>query len=193
IIVHPDVRRMLLTQKAWAEGSRAFAYWMALQADVAETHPDPAERENAEDLLALLTPIVKAFLTDNGFASTNLALQVYGGHGYIHEWGMEQFVRDSRINMIYEGTNTVQSLDLLGRKVLGDAGAKLTKFGKIVGRFVKENADNEAMQEFTKPLADLGQKVQAFTMEIGMKGMHNPDEVGAAAVDYRRVVCHSGT
>ena len=116
--------------------------------------------------------------------------QVFGGHGFIHEWGMEQFVRDARINMIYEGTNTIQSLDLLGRKVLGDGGAKLTKFGKRVSAFVKENADNAALQEFTVPLADLGKKVQAFTMEIGMKGMQNPDEVGAAAVDYLRVVGH---
>ncbi|HVL56046.1 MAG TPA: acyl-CoA dehydrogenase family protein, partial [Burkholderiaceae bacterium] len=119
IIVHPDVRRMLLTQKAWVEGGRCFALWLALQSDLYDAHPDEAERERAAGMLALLTPVVKAFLTDNGFASTNLALQVYGGHGYIREWGMEQYVRDARINMIYEGTNTIQSLDLLGRKVLG--------------------------------------------------------------------------
>jgi len=118
IIVHPDVRRMLLTQKAWVEGSRCFAYWLALQADIAESHPDEDERKAAHDHLALLTPVVKAFITDNAFTSTNLALQVFGGHGYIREWGMEQYVRDARINMIYEGTNTIQSLDLLGRKVL---------------------------------------------------------------------------
>jgi len=190
IIVHPDVRRMLLTQKAWAEGSRAFAYWMALQADVAETHPDPAERENAEDLLALLTPIVKAFLTDNGFASTNLALQVYGGHGYIREWGMEQFVRDARINMIYEGTNTVQALDLLGRKVLQDNGAKLRKFGALVDAFVDEHGTDDAMAEFVNPLSDLRQKVEKLTMEVGMKAFGNADEAGAAAVDYLRVIGH---
>src|SRR5690606_13287529 len=103
IIVHPDVRRMLLTQKAYAEGSRAFAYWTALQADVATAHPDAEARKEAEDMLALLTPVVKAFITDNGFACANLAMQVYGGHGYIREWGMEQYVRDARINMIYEG------------------------------------------------------------------------------------------
>ncbi|HEX5354888.1 MAG TPA: acyl-CoA dehydrogenase C-terminal domain-containing protein [Aquabacterium sp.] len=190
IIVHPDVRRMLLTARAYAEGARALVYFTAIELDKSHNHPDEAVRKESDDTVALLTPIVKAFITENAFKATVECQQVYGGHGFIHEWGMEQFVRDARINMIYEGTNTVQSLDLLGRKVLGDAGAKLTKFGKLVGRFVKENADNEAMQEFTKPLADLGQKVQAFTMEVGMKGMQNPDEVGAAAFDYLRVVGH---
>jgi hypothetical protein len=190
IIVHPDVRKMLLTARAYAEGARALVYYTAIELDKSHNHPDEAVRKESDDIVALLTPIVKAFITDNAFAATVHCQQVYGGHGFIHEWGMEQFVRDARINMIYEGTNTIQSLDLLGRKVLGDGGAKLTKFGKMVSRFVKENADVEAMQEFTKPLADLGQKVQAFTMEIGMKAMQNPDEAGAAAVDYLRVVGH---
>ena len=190
IIVHPDVRRMLLTQKAYAEGSRAFAYWTALQADIALTHPDGETRKAAEDMLALLTPIVKAFITDNGFLGTNLAMQVYGGHGYIREWGMEQYVRDARINMIYEGTNTIQSLDLLGRKVLGDNGAKLRKFGKLVAALVEAEGTNEDMAEFINPLADLGQKVEKLTMEIGMKALGNADEAGAAAVDYLRVIGH---
>jgi alkylation response protein AidB-like acyl-CoA dehydrogenase len=190
IIVHPDVRKMLLTARAYAEGARALVYYVAIELDKSHNHPDEAVRKESDDIVALLTPIVKAFITDNAWAATTHCQQVYGGHGFIHEWGMEQFVRDARINMIYEGTNTIQSLDLLGRKVLGDAGAKLTKFGKMVSSFVKENADNEAMQEFTGPLGDLGKKVQAFTMEIGMKGMGNPDEVGAAAVDYLRVVGH---
>jgi alkylation response protein AidB-like acyl-CoA dehydrogenase len=190
IIVHPDVRKMLLTARAYAEGARALVYYVAIELDKSHNHPDEAVRKESDDIVALLTPIVKAFITDNAWAATTHCQQVYGGHGFIHEWGMEQFVRDARINMIYEGTNTIQSLDLLGRKVLGDAGAKLTKFGKMVSSFVKENADNEAMQEFTGPLGELGKKVQAFTMEIGMKGMGNPDEVGAAAVDYLRVVGH---
>ncbi len=190
IIVHPDVRKMLLIARAYAEGARALVYYVAIELDKEHNHPDEAVRKEASDTVALLTPIVKAFITDNAWEATRHCQQVYGGHGFIHEWGMEQFVRDARINMIYEGTNTVQSLDLLGRKVLGDGGAKLTAFGKKISRFVKENADNEAMQEFTKPLGELGQKVQAFTMEIGMKGMQNPDEVGAAAVDYLRVVGH---
>ena len=190
IIVHPDVRKMLLTARAYAEGARALVYFVAIELDKSHNHPDEAVRKESDDIVALLTPIVKAFITDNAWEATVHCQQVFGGHGFIHEWGMEQFVRDARINMIYEGTNTVQSLDLLGRKVLGDAGAKLTKFGKLVSTFVKENADNAAMQEFTVPLADLGKKVQAFTMEIGMKGMQNPDEVGAAAFDYLRVVGH---
>jgi alkylation response protein AidB-like acyl-CoA dehydrogenase len=190
IIVHPDVRRMLLTQRAFAEGGRAFSYWIALQIDRELSHPDEAVRKEAGDLVALLTPIAKAFLSDNAFTATNEGMQVFGGHGYIAEWGMEQYVRDARINMIYEGTNTVQSLDLLGRKILGDMGAKMQKFGKLVQDFVEAEGTNEAMQEFVNPLADIGDKVQKLTMEIGMKAMANPDEVGAAAVPYLRVVGH---
>lgn len=190
IIVHPDVRRMLLTQKAYAEGGRAFSYWVALQIDKELSHPDAEVRKQAGDLVALLTPVIKAFLTDNAFTGTNLGLQVFGGHGYIAEWGMEQYVRDARINMIYEGTNTIQALDLLGRKVLGDMGAKLKAFGKMVEEFIDAEGTREDMQEFINPLADLGQKVQKLTMEIGMKAMGNQDEAGAAAVDYLRVVGH---
>jgi hypothetical protein len=147
-------------------------------------------RREAGDQVALLTPIIKAFLTDNGWIATSEAMQVYGGHGYISEWGMEQFVRDSRINMIYEGTNTIQSLDLLGRKVLMDSGAKLRKFGAQVQAFVEEHGADEAMSEFIAPLADLGDKVSKLTMEIGMKAFQNQDEAGAAAVPYLRVVGH---
>ena len=190
IIVHPDVRKMLLTARAYAEGGRALAYWIALQIDIELNHPDADARKEAGDMVALMTPIVKAFLTDNGWTATSACMQVYGGHGYIAEWGMEQYVRDARINMIYEGTNTIQSLDLLGRKVLMDNGAKLKKFGKLVAAFIEEEGVVEAMQEFVNPLADLGDKVQKLTMEIGMKAMGNPDEVGAAAVDYLRVVGH---
>jgi alkylation response protein AidB-like acyl-CoA dehydrogenase len=190
IIVHPDVRRMLLTQKAYTEGSRAFAQWLALMADTAHHHPEAEVRKDADDMLSLLTPVVKAFITDNAFATTNMALQVFGGHGYIREWGMEQYVRDARINMIYEGTNTIQSLDLLGRKVLGDNGAKLRKFGKLVSDLVEQEGTNEAMAEFVNPLADLGQKVEKLTLEIGMKAFQNQDEAGAAAVDYLRVIGH---
>jgi len=117
-------------------------------------------------------------------------MQVFGGHGYIKEWGMEQYVRDARINMIYEGTNGIQALDLLGRKVLGDMGAKLMKFGKLVTEFIKAEAGNEAMKEFTGPLAELGTEVQKITMEIGQKAMKNPDEVGAASVPYMHLVGH---
>jgi len=190
IIVHPDVRKMLLTARAYAEGGRAFAIWIALQIDKELSSTDEDERRDAADLVALATPIVKAFLTDNAWIATSHCMQVFGGHGYIKEWGMEQFVRDARINMIYEGTNTIQSLDLLGRKVLADNGAKLKKFGKLVRDFVEEEGTNEAMQEFVNPLAELGEKVTKLTTEIGMKAFQNPDEVGAAAVDYLRVCGH---
>ncbi len=190
IIVHPDVRKMLLTARAYAEGGRALAIYTALQLDKMIAGDDEDERKEASDQTALLTPIVKAFLTDNAWLATSHCMQVYGGHGYIAEWGMEQYVRDARINMIYEGTNTVQSLDLLGRKVLGDNGAKLKKFGKLVTEFIEEHGTNEAMQEFVNPLADLGDKVTKLTTELGMKAFGNADEVGAAAVDYLRVCGH---
>ncbi|MCW7537108.1 acyl-CoA dehydrogenase C-terminal domain-containing protein [Aquabacterium sp. A7-Y] len=190
IIVHPDVRKMLLTARAYAEGGRALSLWTALLIDRELSSTDEAARKEAADLVALVTPIVKAFLTDNGWIATSHCMQVFGGHGYIAEWGMEQYVRDARINMIYEGTNTIQSLDLLGRKVLADNGAKLKKFGKIVATFVEEEGVNENMQEFINPLADLGDKVTKLTTEIGMKAFQNPDEVGGAAVDYLRVCGH---
>jgi len=190
ILVHPDVRKMLLTARAYAEGGRALAVYTTLLLDRETATDDETERAECADLVALLTPIVKAFFTDNAWNATSQCLQVFGGHGYIREWGMEQFVRDSRINMIYEGTNTIQSLDLLGRKILGDNGAKMKKFGKIIAEFVEEEGTDEAMQEFVNPLADLGEKVTKLTTEIGMKAFKNPDEVGAAAVDYLRVVGH---
>jgi len=190
IIVHPDVRKMLLTARAYAEGGRALAMYCALLLDKEHASDDEDERQDAADLVALLTPIVKAFLTDNGWIATSSCLQVFGGHGYIKEWGMEQFVRDARINMIYEGTNTIQALDFLGRKVLGDNGAKMRKFGKLVSDFVEEEGTDEAMQEFVNPLAELGEKVTKLSMELGMKAMGNADEVGAAATDYLRVCGH---
>jgi alkylation response protein AidB-like acyl-CoA dehydrogenase len=190
IIVHPDVRKMLLTARAYAEGGRALALYATLLIDRELSTEDAAERQECEDLVALLTPVIKAFFTDNGWIATSHCMQVLGGHGYIRESGMEQFVRDARINMIYEGTNTIQSLDLLGRKVLGDNGAKLKKFGKLVQQFVEDEGVDEAMQEFVNPLADLGDKVTKLTTELGMKAFKNPDEVGAAAVDYLRVCGH---
>ena len=190
IIVHPDVRKMLLTTRAYAEGGRALAIWCGMLIDRELSTDDEDERAECADLVALITPIIKAFLTDNAWIATSHCLQVFGGHGYIREWGMEQYVRDARINMIYEGTNTIQSLDLLGRKVLGNQGATLKKFGKLVEQLVKAEMANEAMGEFIKPLADLGQKLTQLTGEVGMKAMSNADEVGAAAVDYLRVVGH---
>ncbi len=190
IIVHPDVRKMLLTAKAYAEGGRALAIYCAMLLDKELYHPDEKVRSDAGEIVALLTPIVKAFLTDNGHISTNACMQVFGGHGYIKEWGMEQLVRDNRINMIYEGTNTIQSLDLLGRKVLGNNGATLKKFGKVIGGLIAEEGVNEKMAEFINPLAYLADQMTKFTTELGFKGFQNPDEVGAAAVDYLRVAGH---
>ncbi|MBN9367123.1 MAG: acyl-CoA dehydrogenase C-terminal domain-containing protein [Comamonadaceae bacterium] len=190
IIVHPDVRKMLLTAKAYAEGARALQIYCTLLLDKSHHHPDEKVRAECDELVALLTPIVKAFITDNGHISTNACMQVFGGHGFIKEWGMEQYVRDNRINMIYEGTNTVQSLDLLGRKVLGNNGATLKKLGKLIGQLVQEEGVNEKMAEFINPIAILGDQMTKFTTEIGFKGMQNPDEVGAAAVDYLRVAGH---
>lgn len=190
IIVHPDVRKMLLTAKAYAEGARALQIYCTLLLDKVHSHPDEKVRAESEELVALLTPIVKAFITDNGHTATNACMQVYGGHGFIKEWGMEQYVRDNRINMIYEGTNTVQSLDLLGRKILGNNGATLKKLGKLIGKLVEEEGVNEKMAEFINPIAMLGDQMTKFTTEIGFKGLQNPDEVGAAAVDYLRVAGH---
>ena len=190
IIHHPDVRKMLLTARAYAEGGRALAIYVALLIDKELASDDEDERKDCADLVALLTPICKAFMTDNAWIATSHCMQVFGGHGYVRETGMEQYVRDARINMIYEGTNTIQALDLLGRKVLGDNGARLKKFGRLVSEFVEEEGTNEAMQEFVNPLADLGEKVTKLTTELGMKAFGNADEVGGAAVDYLRICGH---
>jgi alkylation response protein AidB-like acyl-CoA dehydrogenase len=190
IIVHPDVRKMLLTAKAYAEGGRMLQGYCSMLLEKEHGHPDEKVRKDSGELLAMLTPIAKAFLTDNGHIATNACMQVFGGHGFIKEWGMEQFVRDNRINMLYEGTNTIQSLDLLGRKILGNNGATLRKFGKLVGKLVEEEGVNEKMAEFITPIAILGDQMTKFTTEIGFKGFQNPDEVGAAAVDYLRVAGH---
>jgi alkylation response protein AidB-like acyl-CoA dehydrogenase len=190
ILVHPDVRKMLLTAKAYAEGGRALSLHCALLVDQELNHPDPAVRAEAAEQVALLTPIVKAFITDNAWTATSACMQVLGGHGFIREWGMEQYVRDARINMIYEGTNTIQSLDLLGRKVLGNQGASLKKFGELISALVMAEQGNDDMAEFIQPLAKLGQQMTQFTGEIGYKALQNADEVGAAAVDYLRVAGH---
>ncbi len=190
IVVHPDVRRMLLTARAYAEGGRALAYWVALMSDAQHHHPDAEQRRFGADMTALMTPIVKAFLTDNGFHCASECLQVFGGHGYIREWGIEQTLRDARINMIYEGTNTIQALDLLGRKVLLDGGARLRAFGGLVRQFVEEHGTSVAMNEFVTPLADIAAKVEKLLLELGLKTAGNKEEMGAAAVDTLRVVGH---
>ncbi|WP_293267283.1 acyl-CoA dehydrogenase C-terminal domain-containing protein [Neptunomonas sp.] len=183
IIVHPAVRNMLLTQKAFAEGGRGLIYFCAQLVDKTKL-ADTEAKEEADGLLAFLTPIAKAFLTEVGFESANHGVQVYGGHGFISEWGMEQNVRDARISMLYEGTTQIQALDLLGRKVLMTQGESLKGFTKMIHTFCKENADNEAMKPFVEPLVTLNKEWGELTMKIGMKAMQDREEVGAAAVDY---------
>jgi hypothetical protein len=184
IIVHPDVRRMLLTMKAFNEGNRALAYFTAQLLDVAHLGTSAEQRLDAENLLALLTPICKAFMTDTGLEVTNHGMQVFGGHGYIREWGMEQLVRDCRIAPIYEGTNGIQALDLLGRKVLGSQGKLLRGFTKIVHQFCTAQAEHPQLKGYVAQLAGLNQQWGELTQKIGLAAMKNPDEVGAASVDY---------
>ncbi|MCV2402627.1 acyl-CoA dehydrogenase C-terminal domain-containing protein [Marinomonas sp. C2222] len=183
IIVHPDVRRMLLTQKAFSEGGRALIHYCSLLVDVSKRGSEE-ERVEAEELMSLLTPIAKAFLTETGFESANLGLQVFGGHGYISEWGMEQNVRDCRISMLYEGTTGIQALDLLGRKVLMSQGETLKRFTKIVHKFCKENESHPSLGELINQLNALNTEWGEVTMTVAMKAMKNRDEVGAASVDY---------
>ncbi len=184
IIVHPDVRRMLLTQKALAEGGRMFLYRCSQLVDIAHQGATEEAKAAAEQELALLTPIAKAFMTETGFEAANLGLQCFGGHGYINEWGMEQNVRDSRISMIYEGTTGVQAIDLLGRKVLGSQGAVLQAYTKQIHKFCKANSDETRLTRFIRPLAKLNQEWGDLTRRIGMAAMQDKEEAGAASVDY---------
>ncbi len=187
IIVHPDVRRMLLTGKAVTEGCRALSYWIGMALDRAEKHPDAKMREEAEDLVSLLIPVIKAYQTDMGFDVANLAVQIYGGHGYIWEHGVEQYVRDSRIAMLYEGTNGIQALDLVGRKMSAHMGRYLRRFFHPVGAFIEANMADTQMQEFVVPLAKAYAKLQQATATIAQKGLKDPNEAGAASVDYLRM------
>ncbi|GAC1516315.1 MAG: acyl-CoA dehydrogenase C-terminal domain-containing protein [Gemmatimonadaceae bacterium] len=187
IVVHPDVRRMLMTMKAYLEGARALAYWVGLLIDIDHRHPDAARREEAADLLALMTPVIKAFLTDVGFEVTNLALQCYGGHGYIREFGMEQFVRDVRITQIYEGTNGVQAMDLLGRKIPGDGGRLAKRFFTLAGGELAAASGNAAIADIAKPVAEALALLQGTTMTVMARAQRDPEEIGAAAVEYLRL------
>jgi len=186
IIVHPDVRRMLLTGKAFCEGARALSLWVGTMLDRAEKHPDPIERRKADDLVALLTPILKAYQTDMGSEIANNAVQVHGGHGYIWEYGVEQYVRDARIAQIYEGTNGIQALDLVGRKMPQNMGRLLRSFFHPVSVFIEDNQANPALSACVFPLAKAFMKLQQSTAVIAQKGMKNPLEAGAAASDYLR-------
>ncbi len=187
IIVHPDIRRMLLTARAFNEGARALALWIGLTIDLSEKHPDAETRKEKDELVALVTPIIKAYLTDAGFENANAAMQCYGGHGYIREWGMEQFVRDARIAQIYEGANGIQALDLVGRKLPAHMGRSLRRFFHPVDRFLQDNMADKEMRDYVMPLAKAFARLQQATAHIGEKGMANPDEAGAASSEYLRL------
>ena len=184
IIVHPDVRRMLMNQKAFNEAARALVIWTALKADVARGSPDEAEKQAAEDHLGLLTPVIKGVLTDTGFANTVAAQQVFGGHGYIAEHGMEQFVRDARIAQIYEGANGIQALDLVGRKLPRDGGRAMMSFFKEVTDFVTAHAGNADMKPFVEPLGKAAKDLERATMWFMANAMAKPDNAGAGSTDY---------
>jgi alkylation response protein AidB-like acyl-CoA dehydrogenase len=184
LIVHPDIRRMLLEIRSFNEAARALMVSVALNEDELHGSPDEKTRQGADDRLGLMTPVLKGVFTDLGFANTIKAQQVLGGHGYIAEWGMEQFARDARIAMIYEGANGVQALDLVGRKLPKDGGRAVMAFFGEVGAFLSENSDDVALKPYLAPVkAALGQLQQA-TMWLMQNGMKNPDNAGAASTDY---------
>lgn len=187
IIVHPDVRRMLMTVRAYNEGCRALGGWVARSLDLMERHPDPAERRRAEDFSALMTPVVKALFTDLGFEAASIGMQVYGGHGFIRDHGMEQYVRDSRISMIYEGTNGVQALDLVGRKLPAHAGRLLRSFFHPVLAFLDEALEDDGLSDLAQPLSKAFGALQLATAHIAQKGLKDPEEAGAAATEYLRL------
>ncbi|MFT5164474.1 MAG: alkylation response protein AidB-like acyl-CoA dehydrogenase [Alteromonadaceae bacterium] len=186
IIVHADVRRMLMNMKSLTEGGRAFSTYVAQQLDMAKYANTAQERAAADKLVALLTPIAKAFMTDMGLDVTVAGQQIFGGHGFIREWGQEQLVRDVRITQIYEGTNGIQALDLMGRKVAANRGEFIKIFGAEIGSFIADN-DTQDMAEFTKPLADAAQKLESITGWVLQNAAKNPHEIGAASVDYLHI------
>ncbi|MEM8570693.1 MAG: acyl-CoA dehydrogenase C-terminal domain-containing protein [Pseudomonadota bacterium] len=187
IIVHPDVRRMLLTQRATSEGCRAMAIWVARALDEQARHPDPETRKAAEDFVGLMTPIVKALFTDMGSETANLGVQVLGGHGYVREHGMEQYVRDVRIAQIYEGTNGIQALDLVGRKMGMNGGRPLRRFFHPVSDYIAAHSVDETMAPFIGPLAKAFGRLQQATGRVAQKGLADPNEAGAAATEYLRL------
>jgi acyl-CoA dehydrogenase len=184
IIVHPDVRRTLLSIKAINEGARALVVWTALNSDVAHRTSDDAQRQIADDYMGLLTPVVKGVLTDLGFDNAVKAQQMFGGHGYIEEWGMSQFVRDARIAMIYEGANGIQAMDLVGRKLGKDGGRAIMTFFNEVGAFCQENMDDAELKPFIAPLQQGLGHLQQATMWFMQNAMAKPDNAGAGATDY---------
>ena len=187
IIVHPDVRRTLLSIKAFNEAARALILWTAIRGDVGHASDDAKERQAAEDHMGLMTPIIKGVITDMGFDNTVKAQQMFGGHGYIGEWGVEQFVRDARIAMIYEGANGVQAMDLVGRKLPRDGGRAIMAFFKEVDGFLKDNAEIDGLKPFLGPLKAAREDLQKATMWFMANAMGKPDNAGAGAADYMRL------
>jgi hypothetical protein len=184
IIVHPDVRRTLMTIKSFNEAARALVMWTSLASDLHHRSEDDKTRQGADDYMGLLTPVVKGVLTDTGFANTVMAQQMFGGHGYIAENGMEQFVRDARIAMIYEGANGIQALDLVGRKLGKDGGRAVTAFFAEVQGFIKEQSADAAMKAFVEPLGKSLGHLQQATMWFMANAMAKPDNAGAGSTDY---------
>lgn len=187
IIVHPDVRRMLMNSRSFNEGSRALAMWAAILVDLSRKSPDAEEKQWAEDVVGLLTPVIKGYFTDKGYENATNAQQVYGGHGYVKEWGMEQFVRDSRIAMIYEGTNGIQALDLVGRKLGANGGRGIQAFFKHIEEEIKDAEGIEGLDTFTGSLDKGLKSLQRATMWLMQNGMQNPDNAGAASVPYMHI------
>ncbi len=188
IMVHPDVRRMLLTTRAYVEGGRALAMWVGMHIDIAQRHTDAAERERADDVVQLLTPVLKAFLTDLGSERTNECLQVFGGSGYISDTGMEQLVRDARIAQIYEGTNGIQANDLVGRKLFQAKGRLIKGFLADAEAFAEARRDNAELAEFLAPYAEGLEALASVTEWLVEAASTNREELGAAAVDYLRLM-----
>ncbi|MCE6961292.1 acyl-CoA dehydrogenase C-terminal domain-containing protein [Cereibacter sphaeroides] len=186
LIVHPDIRRNLMEQKSFIEGARALTFWGAQMIDRAAKLDDA----KAEGLISLLTPVIKGFQTDKGFECTVAAQQVFGGHGYIEEWGMSQFARDARIAMIYEGANGIQALDLVGRKLAADGGKHALAFFHLIRHFLLENAENERLRGFTGPLKQASKDVQKAAMFFADKGLKNPDEALAGSYDFMTMMGH---
>jgi len=187
ILVHPDVRRMLLNIKATNEGMRALGIWTAMQGDISLHHADEERRNHASDLLALMTPIVKSYCSERGFLNTSDAMQVMGGAGYTADWSVEQYMRDIRIAMIYEGTNHIQALDLVGRKLPASGGRAMRSLQKEITGFIRSCADNEAMNEFLDPLKDASKQLTELTMHLAAEGMKDQEEAGAIASNYLNV------
>ncbi|HEY0027584.1 MAG TPA: acyl-CoA dehydrogenase C-terminal domain-containing protein [Allosphingosinicella sp.] len=192
IIVHPDVRRMLMEAKAFNEGSRAFVLWGALQVDISRKATAEEEREAASDLLGLLTPVIKGYLTDKGFETAVNAQQIYGGHGYIREWGMDQFVRDARIAQIYEGTNGIQALDLVGRKLGANGGRAIQALFRILAEEIGAAKNEDSIQPFAGALEKAVADLQTATMWLMQNGLANPNNAGAAAYPYMTLMGHVG-